>query len=110
MGRNCRSPNTLSVVRASNSLRQRRAYVNDAQLTAPIHLVAEWHRVGDDDLAQAAFVEDVDGVAAEYAVRDDSNDLAGAVVFHRLGRLGQGPAGVRHVVNEDGDLIDDVAY
>jgi len=97
-------------VRPSNSLRQRRAYVDDAQLTAPIHLVAERHRVGDDDLAQATLVENVDGVAAEYAVRDDGDNLAGAVILHRLGRLGQGSAGVRHVVDEDGDLVDDVAH
>lgn len=93
----------------SDSLCQRGAHVYDAQLAAALHLVAEGDRVGDDDLAQAALVEDIDGVAAEDAVGDDGDDLAGAVIFHRLGGLGQRPAGVGHVVDEDGDLVHDVS-
>lgn len=83
--------------------------VDDAQLAAAVDLVAEGDGVGDDDLAEAAVVEDGDGVAAEDAVGDDGDDLAGAVVLDRLGGLGEGAAGVGHVVDEDGDLVDDVA-
>lgn len=102
-------PDTLSVVCSSDSLCDCGAHVDDAQLVAALHLVAEGDGVGDDDLAQAALVEDVDGVAAQDAVGDDGDDLAGAVVLDGLGGLGQRPAGVRHVVDEDGDLVHDVS-
>lgn len=68
-------------MRPPDGLGERGAHVNDPQLLAAVDLVAEGHGVGDDDLAQAAVVEDIDGVAAQDAVRNDSDDLACAVVL-----------------------------
>lgn len=67
------------------------------------------HRVRDHDLAQPARVQRLDGVAAQDAVRDDGDDLGGAVGEARLGGFDECAARVGHVVDEDGDLGVDVA-
>lgn len=101
--------NTLSVVRPPDGLGQRPADVDDLELGAPLQLVAQGHRVGDDDLGQHALVDVVDGRAAEDAVGHDGDDLARLVLLDDGRGLGKGAARVGHVVDQDADLVDHVA-
>src|SRR4029078_7052756 len=74
-------------------------------------LRADRQRVGEDDLADPAVLQPVDGGAGQDAVRRRDDDRGGAVVEQRLGGLGDGAGRVDHVVDEDagaaGDLTDD---
>ena len=80
-------PDALAVVGPPDGLGDGGAHVDDADLLAAVDLVAEGHGVGDDDLGEHAVVEDVDGVAAQDAVRHDGDDFPGAVLFDRGRRL-----------------------
>lgn len=100
---------TLAIMRPANRLRQRRTNVDNLQLLAPLHLILHRHRVRDNHSAQLRLVDRLDGAAAEDAVRDEGDDFSGAVGHDGLGGFGQGAAGVGHVVDEDGDFVEDVA-
>jgi hypothetical protein len=55
-------PNALSVVCSPDGLSYCRAHIDNSEFLASIDLVAQWHRIGDDNLAQTTVVQDVDGV------------------------------------------------
>ena len=93
---------TLAVMRSSARLGQRRADIDRLELVAFFLLAPMGHRVGDDNSTQTAAIERLDGVAAQYAVRDDSYDLSCAMRHDRVGGLDQRPAGVGHVIDQDG--------
>ena len=80
-------PDTLAVVRPPDGFGNGGAHVDDPDLLAAVDLVAEGHGVGDDDLGEDAVVEDVDGVAAQDAVRHDGDDLPGALLLDGGGCL-----------------------
>jgi len=99
---------TLTVVRPPDRLGQGPADVDNLELGAPVELVAEGDRVGDDDLGQHALVDVVDGGPAEDAVRHYGDDLPRLVLLDDCGGLGEGAAGVGHVVDQDADLVHHV--
>lgn len=101
---------TLAIVRSADGLGEGGRNVNNSQLLALLLLFAQRHRVGDDDPREDAVVENVDGVTAENAVGDNGHDLGGAILREHLGGLGQGAAGIGHVVDQDGDLVSDVSH
>lgn len=69
--------------------------VNLLQLGAQLALLGEGDRVGGDDAAEGvAVVERLEGVAGEDAVRDEGDDLRGAVLAQGVGGFGEGAAGV----------------
>lgn len=80
--------NTLAIMRPSNGLSKRRTNIHNPQLITPTLLVLERHGIRDDDAAQLALVEDLDGVAGEDAVGDDGDDFAGFVCDECLGCFG----------------------
>jgi hypothetical protein len=51
LGRSIALPDTLSVVRSSDSFSQRGAHVNDTQFAAVLWFVAKGYSVGDNNLA-----------------------------------------------------------
>lgn len=93
---------TLAIVRPSACLGQRGADIDRLELVAFFLLAPVRHRVGDDDPAQTAAVERLDGVAAQYTVRDDSYNLSCAMRHDGVGGLDQCPTGVGHVIDQDG--------
>lgn len=100
---------TLAVVRPADGLGEGRGDINDFQLLALLLLLAQGDGVCDDDPREDAVVEDVDGVAAEDAVGDNGHDLGGSIFREDLRGLGEGAAGVGHVVHQNGDLVPDVS-
>ena len=94
---------------SSNRLSQRRAYVDDAQLAATLYLVTERDSVGDHDLTQTALIKNVDRIAAQDTVGNNGYDLGSTVVLDRLRSLGEGSAGIRHIVDQDRDLVYNVS-
>ena len=107
---------TLPVMRSSTSLRQpiltssvyshpsfgnmkrgtlRRRNINLLQLGALLSLLGERYRVrGDDFTKGVAVIEGFERVAGEDAVRDQGDDLRGAVFAEGVGGFGEGAAGV----------------
>lgn len=90
------------------SFGERRADIDRCNLVADLLLFFVGHGVRDDDAAQAAVVDVLDGVAGEDTVDDDGVDFPSSVLHHSVGCLDESTAGIRHVVNDDGDLIFDV--
>lgn len=96
-------------MRASARFGKGRANVNGLDLVAEQLLVLMGHSVGDHETAEAAIVEVLDCLSGENAVRDDCDNFARAVLHDRLSGLDERPAGVCHVVDDNGNLILDVA-
>src|SRR5919107_2252148 len=63
-------------------------------------LLGDRQRVADDDLADPAVLEPVDRGAGQDRVGGGDDDLGGAVLEQGLGRLGDRPGGVDHVVDQ----------
>lgn len=57
--------------------------------------------VGDDQVAQLAVVDLVDGIAAEDTVGDNGNGGSCAVLDDDVSRFAEGSTGVCHVVDDD---------
>lgn len=100
---------TLTVVRSTNGLCNGRRDVDDLELLTLLLLLVQGHGIRDHDPGQDAVVEDVDGVTAEDAVGDDSDDFFGSVVREDLRSLGERPAGVCHIVYQDSDLVSHIS-
>lgn len=100
---------TLAVVRPPDGLGKRPAHVNDLELGAPLQLVAQRHRVGDDHLGQHALIDVVNGRPAQDPVRHDGNHLASIMLLDHGGRLGERATRVCHVVYQDAHLVNNVA-
>lgn len=101
--------NRLAIMRTSTSLRQRRTDINRLDLIAGLFLILMRDGIRRDESAESAAVEVLDGFPRENAVDDDGVDLAGAVLHDGVGGFDEGAAGVGHVVDDDGDLVLDVA-
>lgn len=100
---------TLPIMRSPQTLRQRGTNVNRLQTRTPLLLLRMRHRIRHHHPCQLTAVQRLDRVPAQDAVRDDGDDFLGAVRHDGLGGFDEGAAGVRHVVDEDGDLAADVA-
>lgn len=99
----------LSIVRPSDRLCNRRTDVDHPDLRAPLQLVTKRYRVGHNDPGQAALVECFDSIARQDAVRDNRQNLRGAVVLYCLRGLGQRSACIGHIIHENCDLVLHVA-
>jgi hypothetical protein len=74
------------VVGAPDSLGDDLRDVEHVQPGAEVRLVVVLrHAVGRDELVDAAALDAVERVAAEYAVRDKRVDVSGALLFEELG-------------------------
>lgn len=100
---------TFSIVRSSNTLCQRRTYVNRLQLITPLLLLRMWHRICHHYPAQSAPIQRFDSIAAKNSVRYYGDNLAGVVVHNGVSGLDERAASVSHVVDEDGDFVSDVS-
>lgn len=101
--------NRLSVVSASARLGKGRANVDRLDLGAEQLLLLVGHGVGDNDTLEATVVEVLDRFSGENTVGDDGVDLASTVLHDRLSGFGERSAGVRHVVDNNGNLVLDVS-
>lgn len=99
----------LSVVCPANGLSQGWRDIDSLKLWALLLLALHWDSVGSNDSAELRVVDDLTGLAGEDAMGDQSNNLLCAVVLDGLGGLGQGTAGIGHIVNEDGGLALDIS-
>ncbi|KAH3663667.1 hypothetical protein OGAPHI_005068 [Ogataea philodendri] len=54
-----------------------------------------------DDSFQLGLIDVLDGLSTQNSVRDNGNDLFGAVLEQHLGGLGQSTTGVCHIVDND---------
>jgi hypothetical protein len=99
---------TLSIVGSSYRLGQRGADIYDLQaVSQKLLLLAQGHGVGDNERFQFAALDDVDSIATENPVGYNCHDLLGAVRDERRCRLGEGAAGICHIVHEDaGHVLD----
>ena len=96
-------------MRSPTSLRQGGTNINSLQLPTALLLLLMRHSIADNKPAELAIIDDLDRIAGQDAVGDDGEDLSRAVVHDRVGGFGQRAARVGHVIDEDGDLVFDVA-
>ena len=97
------------MVRPPNRLRKNRRDVENLHLRAETAVLVLWHRVGHDHLVDGRGVDAGDGVAAQYGVGEEGVDLEGALLLEELGGAGNCVGRVDEVVDEDADLVADVA-
>lgn len=102
--------NALAVMCPATGLGQRRGDINRLKLVALSQLLAQRHRVRDNDAAEFTSVERFDGVAAENAVRDDGDHFPCAIGHDCIRRFHQRTTCVGHVVDEDGDAVLHIAH
>jgi len=100
---------TLPIMRPPNRLRQRGTDIHNPQPLAPLPLIPQRHRIRNHDSAQLTPVQRLDRIPAQDPMRDDGNDLASFVRHDRLGGFDERAACVGHIVDEDGNLVLDVA-
>lgn len=97
-------------MRPTTGLSQRGGDVNHLDLVALATLLAQRHRVRDNDAAEFTPVERFDGVAAEDAMRDNGDHFPRAIGHDRIRRFHQRATCVGHVVDEDGDAVLHIAH
>lgn len=98
---------TLSPPTVSHTYR--RTNINRLQPRTQFLLLLMRHRIRDDQLREPTVVQRLDRIPRQDAMRDDRNRLAGAMVHDHIGGFDEGPAGVGHVIYDDGDAVRDVA-
>ena len=74
------------------------------------HVLVLGDGVGDDDGLEAGGVDPVEGGAGEDAVGENGVDLGGARLQQLVGGVADGPAGVSHVVDQDGHAVLGVSH
>lgn len=99
----------VTIVSTTDGLGNGRADVDNTKLGAPLHLVAEWHSVGDHQGGEDASVQGLNGIARQNTVGNKGQHRLGAVLLEHRGSLDQSAAGISHVVNENGNLVLNVA-
>lgn len=100
--------NRLSVVCPAASFGECRADVNCCDPVADLFLVLVRHGVRNDDTAEAAVVDVLDGVTRKDTVDDNSVDFLSTVLHDGVGGLDKSSASIGHVVDDDGNLVLDV--
>jgi len=99
----------FTIVGTATSLSEGGADIDGLDAVALLLLVGMGDSVGDDQTAETAAVQVFDGLAGQDAVHDDGVDFLGAVLHNGVGGLDERAAGIGHVVNDDGNLVLDVA-
>ena len=69
--------------------------------------LGEWHRVGQDELADVRGGDAIDRGFAQHAVRGAGVDLGHALALERAGDLDERAAGVDLVIDDDRPLAFD---
>lgn len=100
--------NRLSVVCPAASFGERRADIDRCDLVADFFLLLVGNGVRNDDTAEAAVVDVIDGVTGEDAVDDNGVDFLSTVLHDGVGGLDEGSASISHIVDDDGNLVLDV--
>lgn len=83
--------------------------IDRGNLVADLFLFFVGNSVGHHNTAEAAVVDVIDGITSKYAVDDNGVDFLGTVLHHRIGCFNEGSAGIGHVVNDNGNLVLNVA-
>lgn len=99
----------LAVVSAAASFCQSGTDINGLDLVAKLLLLGVRNGVANDQTTEAAAVQVFDGFAGQDTVHDDGVDLLGAVLHDGVGGFDERTAGVGHVVDDNSDLVLDVA-
>jgi len=100
----------LAVVDAANGLRKDGGDVQVLKLGAESHVIPLRNRVGDDHLVDGRSVNTRDGVTAKNTMGQEGVDVSSALLLEQLGSSGNGVAGVDEIVDEDADLVLDIAH
>lgn len=99
----------LAVVGTAAGLSEGGADVDSLNTVALLLLLGVGDGVGNHQAVEAAAVQVLDRLAGQDTVDDDGVDFLGAVLHDRVGGLDERAAGVGHVVDDDGNLVLDVA-
>ena len=94
---------------AAAGLAQCRADVDGLDLITLLLLLGMGNGVGHDQSAQAAAVEVINCLAGQDAVHHNGIDLLGTVLHDGVGSLDEGAAGIGHIIDDNGNLVLDVA-
>ena len=97
------SSNTASIASASSGA------IDSTRRVVEALLVGDRQRVGDDDLADRAVLQPVDGRARQQAVRRRDVHVGRAAVDQQVRGAHDGARGVDHVVDDDARAALDVA-
>jgi hypothetical protein len=101
--------NTLPIMRPSDRLRQRRTNIHNPQPITHLYLPLQWHSIRNHHSTQLALIKILNRIPAQNPMCNDSYDLPSFVSHDGLGGFDECAAGISHVVDEDGDLVLDVA-
>lgn len=99
----------LAVVCTTAGLGQCGRDINSLDLVAQLLLLGVGDSVGNHQTVQTAAVQVLNGLARQDTVNNDGVDLLGAVLHNGVGGLDKSTAGIGHIVDNDGDLVLDVA-
>jgi hypothetical protein len=86
------------------------SYFQNLQLLAALLVLLLVDTVGNNNLVDGTSIDAVDGIAAEHAVSDESDDLVGTLLFQELGCASDGVGSVGKIVDKDSDTVCDVTY
>ena len=92
----------------ATSFGKRRADVDRCDLVTDFFLLLVGDGVRNDNTAEAAVIDVVDGVTGEDTVDDNGVDFLSTVLHDGVGSLDEGSTSVGHVVDDDGNLVLDV--
>lgn len=97
-------------MRPPTRLRQRSANIDGLQLPTAMRLLAFMgNSIRNHNRRQLALFDNFARLARKDSMRDDGDDLLRSVLLESLSGFSQGSAGIRHVVDENGDLVGNVA-
>jgi hypothetical protein len=100
---------TLTVVSSPTRLGQSSTDIHRLNLTAPLLLALMGHRVRHHNPAQLALVQNLNRIARQNAMCNERDNFPSTIRHHSLSGLCERAAGVCHIVDQNGDLVLDIA-
>lgn len=90
------------------SFSERRADIDRCDLVADFFLFFVGNGVRNDDTAETAVVDVIDGITGENAVDDNCVDFLSTVLHDGVGGFDEGPTSIGHIIDDNGNLVLDV--
>jgi hypothetical protein len=86
------------------------SYFENFQLLATLLVLLLINAVGDNNFVNGTSIDAVDGITAEHAMSDESDDFAGTLLLQELGCASDGVRSVGKIIDQNSDTVCDITY
>lgn len=100
---------TLAVVGTTASLSKSGTNIDRLDTIASLLLLSVGDGVGDDETAETATVQVLNGLTRENTVDDDGVNFLCAVLHNGISSFDKSTAGISHIIDNNGNFVLDVS-